>query len=76
MSKTEVRVRDAHTPYVADSREPPSTRQFGRYCLRLVTKMRYLGSCLTSTLARPETISALLYASLFFDFFFCQKEQT
>lgn len=54
VSKTEVLVRD---PAYCDVRDPPSQCQFGPFNLKLVTKLKYLGAYITSSLNRRETVS-------------------
>ncbi|KAL9705324.1 hypothetical protein quinque_008842 [Culex quinquefasciatus] len=50
--KTRVLIRD---PALIDNREPDSKFMFGTHELVLVTKLRYLGAFITSSLTRTET---------------------
>lgn len=51
VDKTIVLIRN---PYDIDNTAPDEYKQFGRYLLKLVTKMRYLGTYVTSSLTRKE----------------------
>lgn len=50
-SKTKILYRD---PYDIKNTSPDCTKQFGKYKLVVVTKLRYLGTYITSSLTRKE----------------------
>lgn len=61
VSKSEVLVRD---PSFCDVQASPSQLHFGNISLRVVTKMKYLGAYLTSSLNRRETVSSRITRAL------------
>lgn len=60
VGKTELLIRDPHSL----EHDPRDEITLGRYTLRLVSKMRYLGAYLTSTLQRRETLSDRVHRAL------------